>query len=234
MTYIIAEAGISHNGNMDYARKSIEIAKECGVDIWKTQLYNPESLFPAHEVIVDGRNWYPEVVKCELSLEQTSMLKKHCDKTGIEFMGSAFDFERLQWLEDIGVKRHKIASPMNKNNDYIEKVKSTGKEVLISVNKRRYYLSELIQLYCIPKYPTDIKDINFDDMSQCEGFSDHSQGIEASVFALANCYNKEQFFIEKHFTLDRKEPGCDQIISIEPDELKMLVKFARKFEEINR
>lgn len=231
---IIAECGINHLGNMDYARKSIEVAKECGADIWKTQLYHPESLFPNHEVIVNGHNYYNEVVKTELSFDQVSMLKKYCDKVGIEFLASAFDTTRLHWLEMLHVKRHKIATRMNTNKEYVNKVILTGKEVLFSTTKRLYEYSDLTQLYCVPKYPTMISDIALSELYQCQGFSDHTIGIEASVFVMANVYEKDEFIIEKHFTLNRSDVGCDQIISIEPQELKQLVKFARAFEEIDK
>jgi len=233
---IIAECGINHQGDVNYARKSIEVAKEIGCDIWKTQLYNPEALFPDHKVMVEGRNWYPEVRKTNLSFDQVVMLKKHCDEVGIEFMASAFDYERLQGLEDVGVKRHKIASKMNKDVPFICKVLETGKEVLFSTHdtniSQNIDFGKISFLYCVSKYPTNLSDLDFmywrDDC--WEGFSDHTIGIEASIYAMAQGAE----IIEKHFKLSESDIGPDMIISSTPDQMSSLVKFARAFEEINK
>lgn len=234
---IIAEAGISHQGNMSLARELILRTKETGADIWKTQLYDVDALFPDKKIITQGRNWYDEVKKTQLTKEQVFQLAEWCKETEIEFMSSCFDLERLGWLEEIGVKRYKVASIVNQNRELIDAMSRTGKEVLISCRRRYFayvskdYRNNFKYLYCIPKYPTELKDLEFDKINfpeEFQGLSDHTAGVEASMIAMA----RGAKIIEKHFCLKRDNSNPDMVCSIEPDELSELVRFARKVEEI--
>ena len=237
---IIAEIGINWNGSMKLLKEMVFRAKDSGVDIAKTQLYDPSKLFPNKEVIVQGRNWYNEVEKTEMSFEQLSQFFEWCKEAEIEPMASAFDETRLQWLEMLGVHKHKIPSRMNQNIEYIKKVIDTGKEVIISFeskNVARTFSNEkynqVSQIYCVPEYPTQLSDISLDELLSFVGFSDHTQGIEASIFAMANSKDVEgEYIIEKHFKLSESDIGPDMIISATPNEMKTLVHFARAFEEI--
>ena len=231
---VIAEAGINHLGNLRVAKEMIDIAKIVGADIFKTQLYDVDSLFPDKKIISQGKNWYEEVKKTQLTKRQVVGLAEYCQSLGLEFMASAFDLERLSWLGEIGVRRHKVASRMNQNREYLETVSRTGKEILLSC--RLNYLSPCVLplstkfLYCIPQYPAPLTEIHLQDVNfqHYAGFSDHTVGIDAAMVAIS----RGAQIIEKHFTLDTTLPGPDQICSATPLELKALVDFARKAEEI--
>ena len=237
MIEIIAEIGINWNGDMDLLKELIFQAKECGANMAKTQLYSPSKLFPAKEILVDGKNWYSEVEKTEMSKSQLYQFIEWCREAEIEPIASAFDTERLSWL-DYGVKKHKVASIFNRNKEYIDAVIATGKEVLLSCRDRTNTYHPPIQfrekikyLYCIPKYPTLLTDLKFSRigfMGHYQGLSDHSEGIEASMVAMS----RGATIIEKHFCLERDNSNPDMICSIEPAELRQLVDFARKVEMI--
>jgi len=230
---IIAECGINHSGDINYAKRSIDIAKQIGCHIWKTQLYDPNTLFPDHKIIVNNYNWYQEVEKTMLSFDQVRLLKDYCDKVGIEFLASAFDLKRLQWLEMLHVKRHKIATRMNTNNEYIDAVIATGKETLISMSSISgdKFINNIIPIYCIPKYPAMLSDLNLKSIGEFfDGFSDHTIGIDASLYALANGAK----IIEKHFCLSRYDRGPDIIASVTPSEMARIVKFAKVCEVLDK
>ena len=129
-TEIIAEIGQNHNGNMELAKKLIQEAKRAGADVAKFQLYEARALFPK-----EGNEWFDYNCKTELSRTQIGMLAEECDKAGIEFMASVFDIERIQWLEDVGMKRYKIASRSIFETGLINAVAATGKPMIVSLGK---------------------------------------------------------------------------------------------------
>jgi len=234
---IIAEIGINHDGNPHTASVLIEDAKEVGADIVKFQLYDVDTLFPDKQILAQGKNWYEEVKKTQLSKEEIVGISNYCKEIGIEFMASAFDLERLAWLEECGVKRHKVASRMNQNRPLIDAMVATGKQVIMSCSTKftpSAVYPTIDFLYCVPKYPTEIQDLHLDDVmfdshSHYLGFSDHTVGTEACVYALAHGAR----IIEKHFTYNSgSEHGPDHICSIDFDGMKELVRYARKFEKI--
>ena len=128
MTKIIAEIGQNFNGDIDIAIKLILEAKKNGADIAKFQLYNAKELFS-----IEGNPWYEYNCSTELSYNDAKKLKQVCDDNDIEFMASAFDVERVDWLEDIGVLKHKIASRSIFDQDLISKVLKTNKPTFISL-----------------------------------------------------------------------------------------------------
>ena len=232
MTTIIAEIGINHNGDLERAMRMIEVAKECGADIAKFQLYDPKKLLNPNEF--KKKDW--EIIKAsEVDDYDVQILWAHCRHVGIEFMASAFDLERLGWLEQLGVKRHKIASRSIYDREYCEAVKATGKPTLISFgmqdDKKEPYSATLYRLgwgkfmYCISEYPTPLNKIERWVMdpfvSIYRGFSDHTIGIAAAQCAIAYVLP----YVEKHFTLDKNLPGPDHTCSATPEELKALCKF---------
>ena len=243
---IIAEIGINWR-NMETAKKLIELAKENGADIAKFQLYDVDKSFSNKKIVAQHKNWYNEVKKTQLTKEQTFQLAEWCKEVDIEFMASASDLERLGWLEEVGVKRHKVGSSMSENKELIEAMLNTDKEVIISIPygifKFPYYKlpnqGKIKFLYCIPRYPTNLNTLDFtpglfEDLKVAEyskpfdGFSDHTIGIEASMIAMA----RGAKIIEKHFCLKRDNSNPDMICSIEPGELRQLVNFAKKVKEI--
>ena len=232
---IICECGINHLGRLSLVREMIIKAKEIGADIAKFQLYDVDTLFPDGQIMAQGINWYSEVKKTQLSKEQIFKVAEWCKEFGIELMASAFDLERLSWLEEIGVNRYKIASRSINDVELIEAIKKTGKQVIASVpygttEHELYRLEQVSPLYCVPEYPADPIGYNLKDISwnQYSGISDHTEGIGTAMIAMA----RGAKIIEKHFTLSRKMPGPDQICSAHPWEMKQLVRFARKCEEI--
>jgi sialic acid synthase SpsE len=228
---IIAEIGQNHNGDMNTAKELIRAAKERGADIAKFQLYDVDSIFqPTFE-------WYEEAKKSQLSKERVVELADYCRRTGIEFMTSVFDTERVQWCEEIGVRRYKIASRSINNHEVIRAVAATGRPLIVSLGMYQGVGFPSINtsgtvdfLYCVAKYPTLPEDLDFlgVDFRMYSGFSDHTVGIEAVLVAMA----RGARIIEKHFTLDKTMHGPDHSISMDPMELKQIVEFSHEFERI--
>jgi sialic acid synthase SpsE len=226
---IIAEIGQNHNGDMNLAIELIKEAKLNGADVAKFQLYNAKKLFPKK-----GNVWYEYNCKTEISKKDFYRLVEACDKYDIEFMASVFDEERVEWLEEVDVKRYKIASRTINDKSLIKKISSTKKEVLVSLgmwNEKSLPdlpIENIKFLYCKSIYPTPISLYNFNeiDFNIYDGFSDHSIGITASKIALARGAN----IIEKHFTLSRGMYGPDHICSITPTELNELTRFTKELE----
>jgi sialic acid synthase SpsE len=223
---IIAEIGLNHNGDMDIARQLILQAKDAGADIAKFQFFDISKFFPP------TFKWYKAGMKARLSFGQAKMLKKFCDKTGIEFMASAFDVQGVKWCEKLGVRRHKLASRCIYDRSIIRAMCRSGKEIIASLGMykgktfpRFKTKAKVNFLYCVAKYPTQLKELNFSrvDFKKYSGFSDHTIGIEAALVALS----RGARIIEKHFTLDKNMSGADHKGSSTPDELKKIVDFSR-------
>lgn len=224
---IIAEIGQNHNGDMALARELIHAARDGGADVAKFQLYDAVALFPR-----EGNEWFEYNCETELSRDQVGMLAEECAKVGIEFMASVFDIERIGWLEEVGVKRHKIASRSIREMELIEALAATGKRLLVSLGMWGEAAFPKIDasgdvgfLYCISKYPTALAELHLGDVDfTCyEGFSDHTIGIHAPQIALA----RGASILEKHFTLAKQMYGPDHAGSMTPDELRALDAFRR-------
>ena len=219
---LTAEIGHNFNGDITLAKYMIKMAKICGADRAKFQVYNTDTLGIAPErveVIEDLR-------KSELTKEQVKELKDECDKNKIEFMASAFDVERVGWLEELGVKRHKIASRSIYDEDLIQAMVNTGKPIIASLGKvdeRGIPDIKADFLYCVAKYPPTTMDmLKFPkDFRKYAGFSDHTLGINWTIKAI----KRGAKIIEKHFTIDKTMPGRDQAGSAEPRELKKISEF---------
>jgi len=222
---IIAEIGQNHNGDMNLAIELIHAAKENGADTAKFQLYDARELFPK-----ENNQWYEYNCKTGLSREQVNLLFEECEKVRIEFIASAFDVQRVAWLEEIGVIRHKIASRSISETSLIQAVVCTGKPILASLGmweKEEFPVlgmsANVAFLYCISKYPTLLTDLNFKrvDFTKYAGFSDHTIGLTASMAAMS----RGARIIEKHFTLDKTMYGPDHQGSMKPEELNELNRF---------
>src|SRR3990167_7722077 len=140
-----------------------------GADLCKFQLYSVDTLFPSKRIEVNEKNYYDIVKSCELTFDQAKELFQYGQKVGIEVFFSVFDVERVKWCEDIGVKRYKVAFGQRKNNKLLSAIRSTGKPIIVSDN-HPHYLDESKYLYCVPHYPTLIKEINFYEMGGFDGF----------------------------------------------------------------
>jgi N-acetylneuraminate synthase/N,N'-diacetyllegionaminate synthase len=236
MVIYIAEIGINHNGSMNLAHELIRQAAMSGADVAKFQAYSVDALFgpngedPNEEI-------YKGVKPLEFNKEQFAQLKAWCEEESIEFMCSVFDEERLGWMEELGVKRHKIASRVSKlNRGLAEKMLATGKECYMSLGFGSTAMDKpydnVKYLHCVAQYPTEYKNVNLPPVFGADqfyyGFSDHSLGIEASLVAIA----RGAQLIEKHFTLSKATPGFDHICSITPGELELMVKWGNQMSKI--
>jgi len=233
-SFIVADCGINANGNIEIAKQQIDLATASGVDAIKFQVYNSEKLHGVNSPV------YQDAKRGEFSYEHFRVL---ADYSPIEWFASAFDEQAVELLEDIGVKKHKIASRSLTDWVLVNKINKCRKPVILStgnhdtgaIKKAVEILKDctVTLLYCIPKYPTKIEDLNFGRMTKLGelfklpiGFSDHTTGIWASIEAT----RLGATIIEKHFTVSRSLGGVDQPCSMEPHEMKLLVKSIRQME----
>lgn len=229
---ILAEIGQNHNGDMAIAYDLIHAAKEVGADVVKFQLYDARKLFPK-----ENNEWYEYNCRTELTREQVFGLFEECQKVDVEFMASVFDTIRVGWLEEIGVKRYKVASRSIHDKTLIAKIGSTGKPMIVSLGVWHESSFPVIPtrasvdyLYCISKYPTPLGELHMSkvDFSRYAGFSDHTEGINAAIAAMA----RGARIIEKHFTLDKKMYGPDHACSMVPAEMSLLNQFRKDLKKL--
>lgn len=229
---IIAEIGQNHNGDMSLAVEMIRAAKENGADAVKFQLYEASKLFPK-----DNNPWFEYNCKTELSKEDVLYLVEECKRQNIEFLASAFDVERVDWLQELNVRRYKIASRSIYDNRLISHICGTGKSLLVSLGmwqedelpkfntKAKVYF-----LYCVSKYPTQLAEMKLSmiNFKVYTGISDHTIGISAAMCALS----RGAKIVEKHFTLDKQMYGPDHSSSMTPNELMALHRFRTDLREL--
>ncbi|GIU70258.1 MAG: N,N'-diacetyllegionaminic acid synthase [Candidatus Woesearchaeota archaeon] len=256
-TFIIAEAGVNHNGSLEIAKKMVEVAKECGADAVKFQTFKSENVISkfAPKAEYQKKTTGQEetqlemVKKLELSFEAFKELKDYCDKIGIMFMSTPFDLESARFLKDLGLEIFKIPSGEITNYLLLKEIGSYRKKVILStgmadLGEIEDALDVLIEngtkkeditvLHCNTEYPTPYEDVNLLAMLTIKdafkikvGYSDHTPGIEVPIAAVA----LGATVIEKHFTLDKTLPGPDHKASLEPDELKAMIKAIRNIEK---
>ena len=254
---IIAEAGVNHNGSIKRAKEMIIAAKEAGADYIKFQTSIPEksvSKFALKaqyqkENTQSGESQLEMIKKITIPANRFRELKEYCEKIGIGFMSTPFCLEAIEILANLKVKYMKIPSGEVINLPYLRKIARVGIPVIMStgmctIGEIEQALNILIKnglekdkisiLHCNTEYPTPYEDVNLRAMNtikQCfgvrVGYSDHTQGIEVPIAAVA--LGAE--IIEKHFTLDRNLPGPDHKASIEPNELKLMVQSIRHIEK---
>ena len=250
--FIIAEAGVNHNGDMKLAHKLIDAAAKAGADAVKFQsfvaedLVTPEAQKARYQVETTGQSGgqFAMLKKLELSKDQQKELKTHCDKVGILYLCTPYEKKSADLLEEISVAAYKIASTDTTNIPFLRYIARKGIPVMLStgmsslgeveeaVNELKLHGldGKIIILQCTSEYPASVNEINLRAMKTMElafscpvGFSDHTPGIGASPWAVA----AGACVVEKHFTLDRNMEGPDHRASIEPDELKELVRTIR-------
>lgn len=229
---IIAEIGQNHNGDMKLAKKMIIVAKKSGADTVKFQLFDAHKVFPKN-----NNPWFEYNCKTEITRDQVIYLVKTCKDAGIEFLASVFDTKRIDWLEEVGVKRYKIASRSIYDKDLISGLCRTKKPLLISLGMWKGKCFPVLPckirpqfLFCVSKYPAPLSDLHIDrvDFDKYYGFSDHSIGVSAAMAAFA----RGARIVEKHFTLDKKMYGPDHKCSMVPDELRQLHSFRNDLERL--
>jgi N-acetylneuraminate synthase len=250
--FIIAEAGINHNGSIDTARRLIDIAADAGADAVKFQMRNAEELFRAG-VVEDmsaediGFQYVMHLLKqCELTRDQYADLAHYTASRGLMFLCTPWDKRSVDVLTDLGVPAFKIASADLTNLDLLEHVAkkrrpmlvstgmSTMREIELTVEFLRRSGADFALLHCNSSYPAAFKDVNLRHMDtlkrrfQCPvGYSGHELGIAVSAAAVAIGAS----IVERHFTLDRTMRGPDHAMSLEPTGLKKLVRDIRHIEE---
>lgn len=254
MAYIIAEAGVNHNGDIELAKKMIDVASEAGVDCIKFQTFKADKLVVKNAPTAEyqkqstGTNsQFDMLKKLELSFDSFRLLKEYALDRGVDFCSTAFDNESIEFLYDLGLKFWKIPSGELTNVPYIEKIAKYNMPIIMSTGMaeiseidyivnliRKYNDNELIILHCNTEYPTPFQDVNLSAMNILKerysvevGYSDHTKGIEVPIAATALGAK----VIEKHFTLNRNMEGPDHKASLEPDELKKMVKSIRNIEK---
>jgi N-acetylneuraminate synthase len=252
--FVIAEAGVNHNGDLKMARALIDVAVEAGADAVKFQTFRADRLVttdaPKAEYQLqstsDAESQFDMLRGLELSIDAHRQLQSLCNARGIIFLSTPFDEEAVDLLNDLGVPAFKISSGDLTNSPLLEHVASKGKPVILSTGMSE--LSELIEavsvlnaagcenpvlLHCVSNYPAAVGEVNLRAMQTMRsafdvpvGFSDHTEGIDVALAAVA----LGACVIEKHFTLDRTLPGPDHRASLEPAELRELVRSIRRVE----
>ena len=224
---IIAECGHNANGSMKHMKLQINEAKKCGADIAKFQVYDIDKIMTPDNPV------YMELKMCQLDKEELKELADYCEKIDIEFCASAFDPERVGWLEEVGVKRHKLASRSIYDAETIKAMEATGKPIIASlgmINEKQGIpsITNSEFLYCVAEYLAIITEEMFPkDFKFYAGFSDHTIGTKWAKEAV----RRGATIIEKHFTLDQRLPGCDQAGSSDPKEFKEFIDWVRLYEK---
>ncbi len=253
---IIAEAGVNHNGNYELAKKMVVAAKEAGADYVKFQTAIPELVMsrfaPKAEYqlnTTDEAESQLEMARAiHLTVDKYKPLKAYCEEVGIQFLSTPFDMVSIDVLAELDMDYFKIPSGEITNYPYLKKIGQLGKPVIMSCGMSELdeisaaidvlveagvKRDEIIILHCNTEYPTPYSDVNLRAMQTIGkalnvkvGYSDHTNGIEVPVAAVA----LGAVVIEKHFTLDNTMEGPDHKASLEPDELKAMVDSIRHIE----
>ncbi len=253
--YIIAEAGVNHNGSLELAKKLVDIAAEAGADAVKFQTFVPENLVSKYAEKAEYQKETTDKAETQLEMLRKVMLKKewhsilidYAKKKGIQFISTPFDLESVDYLAKLDLPLYKIPSGEITNLPYLEKVGKLGKPVILSTGMsileevreavcilKKNGCPKVSVLHCNTQYPTPYEDVNLRVMDGLRrelnvevGYSDHTLGIEVPIAAVAMGAK----IIEKHFTLDKTMDGPDHKASLEKDELVAMVRGIRNIEK---
>lgn len=252
--FILVEAGVNHNGCLKTAKKMIDLAKDVGADAIKFQTFKAEKVVSKFAEKAEYQKNNTEVIESqlemiknlELSFENFKELKNYCEEIGILFLSTPFDFESIDFLNEVGMEIWKIPSGEITNLPYLRKIGEIGKKIIISTGMCEIFeieeaiavlkesgATDISILHCNTEYPTPMKDVNLKAMLTLKekfnvsiGYSDHTLGIEVPIAAVV--LGAE--IIEKHFTLDKTMKGPDHRASLDPIELKNMIKGIRNIE----
>ncbi len=255
--FIIAEAGVNHNGSVDLAKQLIDVASISGADAVKFQTFKAENLVARNTQKADyqkqttdaSESQFDMIKKLELDVETHKELIAYCQEKDIMFLSAPFDHESINLLSDLRLQIFKIPSGEITNLPYLRHIGSLDKQVILSTGMSNLgevedALNILINagtskdnitvLHANTMYPTPMKDVNLNAMLTIQkefgvdiGYSDHTLGIEVDIAAVAMGAS----CIEKHFTLDKTMDGPDHKASLEPEELKAMVSAIRNIEK---
>jgi N,N'-diacetyllegionaminate synthase len=255
-TLIIAEAGVNHNGDINLAKELIDIAADCGADIVKFQSFNADRLATpgaekaGYQIKGDSvvESQHEMLKKLELSEKAHQELMNHCESKKIKFLSTGFDTDSLKMLVGLGQNLIKIPSGEITNLPFLRYIGGLNKNVIMSTGMSDLKeigsalkiletsgtsLSKISVLHCSTAYPTEMSEVNLramltirDKFGVTVGYSDHTSGIEVSIAAVAMGAS----IVEKHFTKDKNLLGPDHKASLEPSELKQMIKSIRNIE----
>ena len=245
--FIIAEAGVNHNGDVNLALQLVDAAADAGADAVKFQTYRAEALVSLDAAMADYQkqntgkeeSQYAMLKRLELSEEAHYLVKQRAEKRGITFFSTAFDSDSISFLEKMDIPLWKIPSGEITNYPYLFRIGTLNRPTILStgmanlaeveaavtvLQKAGLQREKLCILHCNTEYPTPVSDVNLRAMMTLGqafgvsyGYSDHTAGGEISIAATA----LGAAVIEKHFTLDCKLPGPDHVASLEPKELAL-------------
>jgi len=253
-TFVIAEAGVNHGGDMNVAKQLIDLASNAGADAVKFQTFRAEHLILENVEKAPYQQKTTEVTesqmdmlkKLEVTREQNLELKKYCKEKNIIFLTTPFDESSLDEIDELDLPAYKIASTDTTNLPFLEKVAKKGKPIFLSTGMT--YLSEVqmaletiykynkdvVLLQCTANYPIRDDEANLEVINTFKnhfdvlvGYSDHTVGTGAAAFAIPMGAK----VVEKHFTLDKTLEGPDHRASLSPDELVKFVKIVRKVDD---
>lgn len=253
--FIIAEAGVNHNGKLNMAKELVVAAAQAGADAVKFQSFKAENVVTRKapkakyqkQTTGSAESQYEMIKKLELSAGHFAELAHHAQKKGIIFLSTPFDNKSVDLLDGLGVPVFKIASGEITNFSLIRYIAKKGKPVILStgmstlgeINEALQVIQsegikDIILLHCVTAYPAKVKDVNLKAMETLRrefklpvGLSDHTLGITIPIAAVA----LGACVIEKHFTLDKSLSGPDHQASLEPQELKQMIKAIREVEK---
>ena len=255
-TLIIAEAGVNHNGDLNFAKQLIDAAADAGADLVKFQTFKADHLATSNAKKADYQNQTTDSTesqnamlrRLELTESMHHELIAHCAACNIGFFSTGFDIESVNLLVSIGQDCFKIPSGEINNLPYLRHIGQLDKTVILStgmamlgeietaievLEQAGTPRAKLTVLHCTTEYPTPMAEVNLRALQSIHaafglavGYSDHTQGIEVAIAAVA----MGATVIEKHFTLDRNLPGPDHHASLEPAELKAMVTAIRNIE----
>ena len=256
-TFVIAEAGLNHNGKLSIAKKLVNKAKEVGANAIKFQIYIAQDIVTkkAKKVSYQKKNdknktMFEMLKKNQLSFNDFKNLKKYCDKKKIEFISSAFDESSLMFLRSLNPNYYKIPSGEITNYPNLKLISKFNKKTLISTGMSNFQeikkimklitkfglnKKKIILLQCNSSYPTNVKNANLNVIKTLKekfkvkvGYSDHTEDIDAPAVAVA--LGAE--FIEKHFTLNKSMKGPDHFFSLTPSKFKKMIFNIKKTENL--
>jgi N-acetylneuraminate synthase len=255
-TYLIAEMSANHDQDFEKAVEIVHVAKEAGADSIKLQTYTPDTITIASDrdefriaggTLWDGRNLHDLYAEAYTPWEWQPRLKKVAEELGMDLFSSAFDPTAVDFLEEMGVPAHKIASFELVDIPLIQRMARTGKPLIMSTgmatveeieealqSARTAGATQIALLKCTSAYPAPAEEMNLRTIPEMVrrfgvpvGLSDHTMGIAAPVAAVA----LGACIIEKHLTLSRSTPGPDSAFSLEPQEFKAMVDAVRLAEK---
>jgi len=255
--FIIAEAGVNHNGSIELAFKLIDAAVESGADAVKFQTFKAENLVSKNTQKAEYQKQTTNPLesqldmlkKLELDVDVHKKLIKYCNAKGILFLSSPFDHDSIDLLNELGIEVFKIPSGEITNLPYLRRIGSLAKQVILSTGMSTLKevgdaLAILVDsgtkkenitvLHANTMYPTPMEDVNLNAMKTIKkefdvavGYSDHTLGIEVDIAAVAMGAS----IVEKHFTIDKAKEGPDHKASLEPEELRAMVIAIRNVEK---